>query len=53
MERSRENLLNLSGLEGTIFSIFDTKTCNFKTAAVALTQVEIFYWLIFLKSETA
>ena len=40
MECSRENILNMLGLEGTIFSIFDTKTCDFKTAAVALTQVE-------------
>ena len=35
MECSCENILNLLGLEATIFSIFGTKT-----AAVALTQVE-------------
>ena len=40
MECSRENLLNLLGLEATIFSIFGTKTRDFKTAAVALTHVE-------------
>ena len=40
MECSRENLLNLLGLESTIFSIFGTKTRDFKTAAVDLNQVE-------------
>ena len=40
MEYSRENLLNLLGLEATLLSIFGTKTRNFKTAAQALTQVE-------------
>ena len=40
MEYSRENLLNLLGLEATLFSIFGTKTKNFKTAAQVLTQVE-------------
>ena len=40
MEYSRENLLNLLGLEATLFSIFGTKTRNFKTAAQVLTQVE-------------
>ena len=40
MECSRQNLLNLLGLEATIFSIFGIKTRDFETAAVALTQVE-------------
>ena len=40
MECSCEILLNLLGLEATIFPIFGTKTRDFKTTAAALTQEE-------------
>ena len=52
MECSRENLLNLLGLEATIFSISGTKARDFKTAAVALTQVENNLLANVLKSKT-